>query len=361
MSSPSTFANPACTILTRYVLQALDLYQTAEKHLVKQLAKIKRIAELSVFEDFNTPERFPTTGEKRSEAEVNVTARLFKSNPVRNVLPGVLTDIRESLGLPESSVRQKNKGETKQQRPAQAEADGKDDSASVSDAGEDGVDMGQFEGRIASSDSDDSDEDMAEAAGAEYNPINDLSISPAPSVASDDSLPAAKTKKSKAKREPSTSTTTFLPTLMGGFWSGSESEAEDDDAAAPPQRKNRMGQQARRQLWEKKYGSGAKHLQKQARDNKNNRNSGWDMRRGAVSQDDARGKHGRFRATATQSRDRRDNTQRQEMTGSNQVPVGVKSKKPDVDEKIHPSWEAARKRKEANNQKSFQGKKIVFD
>ncbi|KAH8930132.1 Bud-site selection protein [Atractiella rhizophila] len=59
----------------------------------------------------------------------------------------------------------------------------------------------------------------------------------------------------------------FLPSLMAGYTSGDgrdgdyefsgEEDFEDDDK---PERKNRRGQRARRAIWEKKYGRGAKHL-----------------------------------------------------------------------------------------------------
>lgn len=75
-------------------------------------------------------------------------------------------------------------------------------------------------------------------------------------------------------------TSSFLPSLMSGYISGSESEASslDDDLITskkqqkekknkgPAQkkvRKNRMGQQARRALAEKKFGTGANHIKKE--------------------------------------------------------------------------------------------------
>ncbi|KAI0320168.1 Bud-site selection protein [Amylostereum chailletii] len=55
---------------------------------------------------------------------------------------------------------------------------------------------------------------------------------------------------------------TFLPSLSVGFTRGdSESEWSDNESQHPDGvRKNRRGQRARRAIWEKKYGRGAKHL-----------------------------------------------------------------------------------------------------
>ena len=44
-------------------------------------------------------------GGPRDPAEANVTARLFKSNPVQNALPEILNDIRTLLGVDETSTK----------------------------------------------------------------------------------------------------------------------------------------------------------------------------------------------------------------------------------------------------------------
>ncbi|KAJ6261200.1 hypothetical protein Dda_3868 [Drechslerella dactyloides] len=65
----------------------------------------------------------------------------------------------------------------------------------------------------------------------------------------------------------------FLPTLNTGYFSGSDSEASSSSTTrtkkakkGPPEkklRKNRMGQQARRALAEKKFGTSANHIKKE--------------------------------------------------------------------------------------------------
>lgn len=175
------------------------------------------------------------------------------------------------------------------------------------------------------------------------------------------------TKLRKPKKPPSTApnSTTFLPSLAMGYWSGSES-AEDLSDEGPMTRKNRMGQQARRALWEKKFGKNANHVKKQPQD----RDEGWDARKGA-SAGDARGKRGRGRGSGdskvARGRDKARSGRGPMSSGANSDPVGLKQARPILKAKaagdgpLHPSWEAAKKAKEQKKMVPFQGKKVVFD
>lgn len=232
---------------------------------------------------------------------------------------------------------------------------------------EDELDYAQFDDRLASSsgseseDDDDDDDDTRpeKSTKAKYDPVKDLSLSPTPSIADSESPPATTVKSSKSRKDSKkTSTTTFLPSLtMGGYWSGTESEAEDDGvaAAAIEPRKNRMGQQARRKLWEKKFGQNANHVRKQA--DSNQRDSGWDMRRGATSQEHRGRDRGQGNRPAVQSRNRGAAPARDDRPERPRAPF----KQQQEEKPMHPSWEAARKAKEKKTQASFQGKKVVFD
>ncbi|KAL7924911.1 Bud-site selection protein [Trichoderma austrokoningii] len=153
---------------------------------------------------------------------------------------------------------------------------------------------------------------------------------------------------------------TFLPTLMGGYISGSESASDID---APP--KKRRGQRARQAIWEKKYGAKAKHLQKQAANG--GRDSGWDMKRGAVGPEDQGRKPwkkgGRVPAGAggrggySQGRGGgRANAHQESRPAPPPKPV-----KKDNEGPLHPSWEARKKAKEQQKGAAFAGSKIVFD
>jgi hypothetical protein len=151
---------------------------------------------------------------------------------------------------------------------------------------------------------------------------------------------------------------TFLPTLMGGYISGSESASDIDE---PP--KKRRGQRARQAIWEKKYGASAKHLQK-ATATKGGRDAGWDVKRGAVgSEDQGRGKPwkrgGRLPAGGDNrgySRGREGNAHQEDRAAPAPKPT-----KKDNEGTLHPSWEARKKAKEQQQGAAFAGKKIVFD
>ena len=164
------------------------------------------------------------------------------------------------------------------------------------------------------------------------------------------SPPAKKAATSKKAAKPLKSTdSTFLPTLMGGYISGSES-ASDIDVA--PERRNRRGQRARQQIWEKKFGEKAKHLvEPKARD------SGWDLKRGAVGVDSKPWKHGVRNPLLDKSKG----------TGANEMRLGKEPPAPRIRDDagpLHPSWEAKKLAKEkelARQAAPFAGKKITFD
>ena len=149
----------------------------------------------------------------------------------------------------------------------------------------------------------------------------------------------------------------FLPTLMGGYVSGSESASSID--VAP--RKKRLGQQQRQAIAEKKYGAKAKHLARVARGrNQGGRDSGWDMRRGAVEGGD----------TSSRTPWKKGISNPLIGTGANSSEIGPRNavlSKPRVERKkddqgpIHASWEAAKKARDKEKKAEFSGTKITFD
>lgn len=167
----------------------------------------------------------------------------------------------------------------------------------------------------------------------------------------------AKLSKSSKSKAPDQ---TFLPSLMGGYVSGSES-ASDVDVA--PQ-KNRLGQKQRQAIWEKKFGAGAKHMlqqqKKQQRGKGGVRDDGWDLKRGAVGEEDGKGRkpwkkgiEGPLAALGGGG-----------GAGERARPVTKK----DDEGPLHPSWEARKKAKEKEQQQPRRidmrpnpGNKIVFD
>ncbi|KAM3515117.1 hypothetical protein MY11210_001235 [Beauveria gryllotalpidicola] len=152
---------------------------------------------------------------------------------------------------------------------------------------------------------------------------------------------------------------TFLPSLMGGYVSGSESASDVD--VAPP--KKRRGQQARRAIWAQKYGSRAKHLQDAAARNKGRgcgRDDGWDMKRGAVDAGDSRTPWKRGVKNPFSSDGGGGGVGRPQQQEETRRPPPPPKKRDDQGP-LHPSWEARKKAKESQKAASFAGSKVVFD
>jgi hypothetical protein len=359
------------------------LHVAAERYLIKQLTKTKRIAESPVFTQLDASKRTPPEARKDG-ATANVIARLFKSHPVRDALPGIMEGIRILLGIQsEDSVGKKPEAAERSQRPVPApsvssmrDADDKHESRAIDrdirsdDEGEEDSDesMGQFDDRLASeSESEAGSIDDVELRSkpnrAAYDVARDLSLSPTPSPsrsASESPGPAARKASKASKGQPVT--TMFLPSLtVGGYWSGSDSGMDvDEKKENKPERKNRRGQQARRQLWEKKYGAGANHVQKQAQ--AQSRGRGWDPRKGATDGENGRRMRGNERGAYTRTPNRLpprasgDNPNAMALGGGERAQRKMQDDKP-----LHPSWEAAKKAKEQASKVAFQGKKVVFD
>lgn len=214
-----------------------------------------------------------------------------------------------------------------------------------------------------SSENDEEDQPMNRRRQSSFSPI--LSDSPPPTTSQEHKPAKARRPGAQTIRTPNS--TTFLPSLTAGYWSNSDSAASeiDSDAADIKPRKNRMGQQARRALWEKKFGYKANHLKEQME----SRDQGWDAKKGAQGGDD-RGSRGRGRgrgASASGGRNQRSSRPAnvKGASGANSDPLGVRRGKivevKAAGQAVHPSWEAAKKKKEVKTMAAFEGKKIVFD
>lgn len=161
---------------------------------------------------------------------------------------------------------------------------------------------------------------------------------------------------------------TFLPTLMGGYWSGSEESASDLENFSPiGKKKNRPGQMARRAIAEKKYGKMANHIKsgKTIRSKSGRRDDGWDARRGAVDTTVPRGRS-RYSSHSQSSKTKLSKWKLEEVKRKDHGKTHnsqVKSIRRHRDDKgdLHPSWQAAKKAKEHKQTAQFQGKKVIFD
>lgn len=402
-------------------LQKLNLALLGEIHLYKTLLKPKPISTSPSF-----PSWIATTVKNSSStldtASANVVARLFNSNPVKEALKIITKNVHDVVGLPVNDVPRRQKrlraadykaqthingtdvgdsGQAGEEMTSKQDSEGKqlarqsmdrivDGPQSADDSEEEIEDYSKYNSRIGNSSDDEShgsdviisDEelgddlqgvpvDQAAYRAAARSSSTPLSGSPLPSLSPSPPPPAAK----KAKLPKSTNSTTFLPTLSGGYWSGSEGSNEDEneveDLSTIKPRKNRRGQQERRAIWEKKYGANANHVKRQGvAGSKPGRDEGWDLKRGA--RDDNRvGRCGR--ANGKINGYGRGGTRGMSRSGPNSDPVNVarqfgrdvnpKTKEKAAEGPLHPSWEAKKRAKEkaGNTMVAFQGKKVTFD
>lgn len=322
----------------------------AQKHIYKQLARTKRIAASPAFAGLHVADAVAAPPAGASEA--NVTARLYNSNPAKQVMPAIMADVRVATGVADTDPRQAKQSK----RSSQADQ------------------MEQSKHELGQSKSSEHDCRLGSSSASESEPEPDAachyptslpraepsSRSPSPSGSASTSEFLPNPAASKPSKPPAQ--TTFLPSLMGGYLSGSDSASDpDDDPDARPARKNRMGQQARRMLWEKKFGANANHLRKQRRNDAKaarSRDAGWDLKRGATAPDERPRKQAKSTVGGGTGK-----TQGKPRGGDGKAkrPTARSRSNRDDTGHLHPSWEAAKKAKQQRPTAQFQGKKVVFD
>lgn len=219
-----------------------------------------------------------------------------------------------------------------------------DESASEdSEAGEPGTQSGLDEDASSDSGEGSASVSVSESESESESDSDVSAISP----------PAKSSRKDSKKADQIMRQGGMLPSLMGGYISGSESDASDIDLA-PAARKNRRGQRARQAIWEKKFKDRAKHLAQE----KAGRDSGWDLKRGAVDGSDRTPWKKGIKTPFDRRPDNRHD--KQEYAAPEPRRPRPPTKKDD-EGPLHPSWEARKKAKEAQQTAAFQGKKITFD
>jgi hypothetical protein len=332
------------------ILNSLDLSKTADAHLISSLLKIPQVAQSPDLPDL-VKQGVPKLDmpEEERHSLHNVTSSLYNRKQVRDVHGKCVSMLSAALGVAEkrpdafkASVDRKPQSEDEPSEPSEI---GEQDDGNSEDGNLDDELPSDVEGSI--------DEEMAEAALAKFDARlatpSDKDESDINSEEENLDTPRVSKRKDKASATSgSLPKTTFLPTLMGGYISGSESASDIDDA---PPRKNRRGQRARQKIWEKRYGESAKHVQKVSRD------AGWDPKRGAVdpsSQKKLQHKEGR-KSRAAFAPNQKHKTEPADRRKEILVTGRAKDDGP-----LHPSWEAAKKAKEKPTP-AYQGKKIVFD
>jgi hypothetical protein len=394
------------------VLKGLDLRELTNTHLHKSLMKIKAFAD-----NENLPDEVKRELPKPEGDEVmvtalrNVTSGMYSMKPVKDAMAQIINGMYIAMGIPAPAKKEKGlkkagvkgivknegssgsrmvdgvgqKGESRSENgelswegfdSREDEEDGQDTREPEADS-MDEEELSHYDTLIGGSSDEESFDEEKHARNRRpqiAEPLS-LSLSPTPSTSrtpsrspllssSPEPERTRASKPSKAKEAPTTkpALSTFLPTLMGGYWSGSESSASDIEDAAPPMKKNRPGQMARRAIWEKKYGEKANHIKTGKGPVGKGKDDGWDAKRGA--KDTSRGR-GDFSGRG--SRDGKGNGRTRnydQATGENAIAVQPKKrgmgKKDDIGI-LHPSWQAAKKAKEAKKKATFQGKKVTFD
>ncbi|KAG0130864.1 BUD22-domain-containing protein [Tuber indicum] len=320
-------------------LKKVNLDLLARAHLRRCVGRDGRCVRSGVFDwgVWSVGEGEDGEGRGMGKVEHDVCARLYGARVVREVMGDVLGGVRRILGVDEREDMARsggdgeeegkrkieerlgrnkkeeeerlgrNKEEDAEEEEEEEEEEAKSASMSTSASNSDGNDSESEEG-----------EDRQDVWGAE-----------SPVSSSDWSASSPPKPKPMPKQKPGVST--FLPTLIAGYISDSSASTSSTTPPKrnkrPPekkQRKNRMGQQARRALWAKKYGQNAAHL-----------------------------KEGTLR--------------REDFLVGVCWRSSVRKKEGQTEGKLHPSWEAARKAREGKMAvvqealKGGGGRKVVFD
>ncbi|MCJ1427266.1 hypothetical protein MMC29_005169 [Sticta canariensis] len=410
-------------------LKALDLSAKAEIYLYKSILKSKPIVSTAAFPSYVLA-KVKTAAQPQDIAHANVQARLFNSSVVKVAMTNIMDSIRVALGIgneekagkkrrmraadyaPENKpikqapLKQLGPGkilateeEDKYDRRTQSPMESLHAEPDVACSENESIKLAVYGARLAESEDESAQELYSQESSTEHKPEHCTFRDPSPSPSRSTSSSSSVLDSPKPRKIPTTTprSTIFLPSLaMGGYISDPDSDFAVSDPfslagnATPKRRKNRRGQQERRQIWEKKYGGNANHLKGQAQQQQRKHDQGWDSQKGAtgVGGND-RGKRGKGRgrgrvvdAVSGSS----DLTARARAAGKGRVgpirsgansdPVQARrggNKGHDASAKgnqtraaaaaytpLHPSWEAAKRKKEANKNVAFQGKKVVF-
>lgn len=400
------------------VLKTLDVGKATDAQLHRALLKVKEFRKSEVLpEEVGRDLPRPEGGEDEIKALHNVTSNMCKARVVRDVIIDMVGRMYIAMGIPTPVKGGKGEEGKKEMRPAVGKKNGivndedgdpqsqikeEDEENGLDEAswdvfdtnreiktdedegqgeGQDSLDdeeLKRYDALLGASSGEESFHEEDYIPRTKSEPTNRFSFSPTPSLSPSISLspsplptpePELRLRKTpRMKSEPAKAGgSTFLPTLMGGYWSGSESEPSDLEDARPV-RKNRPGQMARRAIWEKKYGDKAEHIKsgKGPVADARSRDDGWDPKRGArdtFGRGRGRGRGSNARGGA-KSMNRKERRTLMGGTGENAVAIQPRRdtpKKRDDVGVLHPSWQAAKKAKEMKNMASFQGKKVTFD
>jgi hypothetical protein len=396
-------------------LKCLDLGKVGEAHLRKTLLKIKAFADSELLPDeIRGDVEKPDMGEEELKAWNNVLSGMFNMKAVKEAMSHIVGGMYVVLDVPAPIEKQNGKGTNEPEkeiskdvlRPSESGEstnldvehdmgvqsdespwegfDSEDEQNPNTQSEEDGLniyseedldeeELSRYDDLLGGSSDEESFDEERYKANRSPSHLTRLSISlsPTPSSASESqsaSWPPSKAAKAvKSKSAPAkVGGSTFLPTLMGGYYEGSNSSASDIDEGVmqdKPVRKNRPGQIARQAIWEKKFGQRANHIQKGLGPvaERGEKRVAWDPKRGATD-GSSRGRFGNRKGGKDYGQERGGGERR--TTGEKSTAIGERKRgmgKKDDAGVLHPSWQAAKRAKEMKKTAAFQGKKVVFD
>ena len=340
-------------------LKGLELSAVANAYLVKRCGKVTRIGRNEVWKIVATElgegvER--NDGEegrrKKSYAEMNVLGRLFKASGVRAGMEDTVESIRKVLKIEseeDNNVHGKNGGSVDAIKPPTVPANS---STPVT-----GDDKGATNGAAGRQSQAQEEDPFFERDQSTSRPRNDSlnhgNVSDDAEESSSDDKNVHEARRSRIIKPTGTNSLSSLPSLAyAGYISGSDDGSVAESLEDLPRRKNRRGQRARQKIAEMKHGQKANHLQHTV----DNRDRGWDMKRGATD-----------RQKTWERKGMKDRGRDGESNGRHRVADGGATQTVDTTERPeHPSWEAARHRKQAAQKMRgglgmAKGQKITFD
>lgn len=414
------------------ILKVLDLGQVGEAHLRKTILKVKAFAESELLpEELKAEVEKPDMGEEDLKAWNNVLSGMFNMKPLKEAVGQIVAGLYTALGLPAPSGKQKAneakqpekeilKGNLKAAEVSKEKKSVPDQSKQVGTDGPawDGFDSGDDQNSDILAEDDEMDsgseehidyEDLDDEQLSRYDALLggssdeesfdeeeykskrgpskperlSLSLSPTPSPGPErepelgsgsdsesiSSPPPKVAKTTKSKPTPAkVGGSTFLPTLMGGYYEASDSGSDiEQDVLQNKPKKNRPGQMARQAIWEKKYGQRANHIKQGLPPvaERKTKDDGWDAKRGAKDGGRRGGAGGNRGGGRGGSGGAWKSERPAAATGENSMAVGERKKagmgKKDDVGVLHPSWQAAKKAKEMKKSATFEGTKVVFD
>jgi BUD22 len=382
----------------------LDLRRTAHAQFRSAVLRYADIAGSDALPaKFREVPPVPRHTDKEQREIHNVTSQLLGFKLCTDIIGNAVQDVCDTLGIAVPTKRRKHAAKVALMARLDDTSDGdnklEEQGSAMKDSSEDEADV---EDALAKHDVvlgnplDDENPDDGDEGKTIIDLRDDMSVSDTPSPTPSDQVAAEQPPKRKPKiaKPERAGVSDFLPTLMGGYISGSESASDVDVAPA----KKRLGQRQRRAKAERKEAAKAKKL---LRKQKRGKDDGRDHNREAVANFGGNGvKEGLKKhkgvpdnvwssgqpVTEDDASQQRKGSQdsrwhsrqaehifdekagvREDVVSGSQNKGGAPDKQKHRGERkpvapLHPSWEAAKKRAAKLAQPiKIQGTKIVFE